>query len=106
MCAHSVYFVFDALGLAKETVTLEVDRREEFSPVKTRQGADSPDTARAAMTALHAQWVTDAGLTLPAAGEDEIVAVEIDPLIAEDSASFKNSLPRKPLETEHGHLYY
>jgi UDP-N-acetylglucosamine/UDP-N-acetylgalactosamine diphosphorylase len=99
-------FVFDALGLAKESVTLEVDRAEEFSPVKNRQGSDSPDTAREAMTALHAKWVSEAGLQTPAAGEDGIVAVEVDPLIAEDFASFDASLPRTPLETDDGHLYY
>ena len=99
-------FVFDALGLAKETVTLEVDRGVEFSPVKNREGADSPDTARKAMAALHAQWVSEAGLPLPAAGDDGVIAVEVDPLVAEDSENFKNSLPRKPLETDDGHLYY
>src|SRR5262249_18455661 len=35
-------FVFDALGLAERTVTLEVDRAVEFSPVKNARGEDSP----------------------------------------------------------------
>lgn len=99
-------FVFDALGLAKTSVTLEVDRAAEFSPVKNRLGADSPDTARAALSALHSGWAHDAGLALPAPGEDGIVGIEIDPLIAEDSESFIACLPRTPLETPEGQLYY
>lgn len=99
-------FVFDALGLAENSVTLEVDRSAEFAPVKNRQGTDSPDTARAAMCALHSQWVASAGLPVPEPGEDGVVPVEIDPLLAEDSDSFLACLPSAPLETDEGHLYH
>jgi UDP-N-acetylglucosamine/UDP-N-acetylgalactosamine diphosphorylase len=99
-------FVFDALGLAETSVTLEVDRAVEFSPVKNRLGSDSPDTARAALSALHSSWALAAGLTLPAAGEDGVIPFEIDPLLAEDSESFIECLPRTPLETGEGQLYH
>ena len=99
-------FVFDALGLANESVTLEVDRAAEFAPVKNREGNDSPDTARAQLCALHGKWALEAGLTLPAPDEVGVVAIEIDPVLAEDAESFRACLPRTPLETDDGQLYY
>ncbi|MCH2107583.1 MAG: UDPGP type 1 family protein, partial [Planctomycetes bacterium] len=86
-------FVFDALGLADQSVTLEVEREMEFAPVKNRQGGDSPDTARALMCSLHAGWAARAGLSLPEAGEDGVVSVEVDPSIAETYDEFQSALP-------------
>lgn len=75
-------FIFDALGFARRALTLEVDRGEEFSPVKNADGADSPETARCAMSTLHRCWLEQAaGTQLP----DDFV-VEISPLRAGDLA--------------------
>ena len=48
-------FIFDTFPLAENVALLEVRRDEEFAPVKNAPGsaADSPDTARAAILALH-----------------------------------------------------
>ncbi|KAG2434619.1 hypothetical protein HXX76_007514 [Chlamydomonas incerta] len=58
-------FIFDTFPLAAggRTALVEVDRREEFAPVKNAPGSasDSPDTARAALLSLHAGWVRAAG---------------------------------------------
>jgi UDP-N-acetylglucosamine/UDP-N-acetylgalactosamine diphosphorylase len=99
-------FVFDALGLTSKSVTLEVSREMEFAPVKNRQGADSPDTARGLMCALHADWAERSGMPLPPAGEDGITSVEVDPLLAETFEDFKAAMPRAPLVSEEGHLYH
>jgi UDP-N-acetylglucosamine/UDP-N-acetylgalactosamine diphosphorylase len=99
-------FVFDALGFAETSVTLEVERREEFAPVKNREGADSPDTARAMMCALHAGWAQAAGLELPKAGEDGVTPLEVDSLLADDLESFRAVHTHAPLVTDEGHLYY
>ena len=40
------------------------------------------------------------------AGEDGVIAVEVDPLLAEDRETFLACLPRTPLETNDGQLYY
>ncbi|MBI4830997.1 MAG: UDPGP type 1 family protein, partial [Candidatus Lindowbacteria bacterium] len=39
-------FVFDALSRARASAILEVDRDEEFAPIKNAEGEDSPETAR------------------------------------------------------------
>ena len=39
-------FLFDALALAARGVVMEVDRDEEFAPVKNAEGVDSPDSCR------------------------------------------------------------
>ena len=48
-------FIFDSFPLAERCALLEVRREDEFAPVKNAPGAaaDSPDTARRAMLALH-----------------------------------------------------
>jgi len=78
-------FIFDALGFAERSVTLEVPREEEFSPVKNASGADSPGTARAAMIAQHLSWLQGSG-KLPAAPDD--LVVEVSPLYALDATEF------------------
>lgn len=78
-------FIFDALGFAERSVTLQVSRDEEFSPVKNAAGADSPDTARAALNCLHRRWLA-ASNKLPAVPDD--LLVEISPLYALDEQEF------------------
>ena len=65
-------FVFDAIPLAKRTSCLEVTREEEFSPVKNKEGIDSPETARMAMANLHRQWLEEAGAELAPDAKVEI----------------------------------
>jgi UDP-N-acetylglucosamine/UDP-N-acetylgalactosamine diphosphorylase len=72
-------FVFDALPVARNTCCLEVNRSEEFSPVKNLNGIDSPDTAQEAMCALHRTWLRDAGVEIHPEAQ-----VEISPLYALD----------------------
>ncbi|MCA8980793.1 MAG: UTP--glucose-1-phosphate uridylyltransferase [Planctomycetes bacterium] len=98
-------FVFDALGLAANSVTLEVDRAEEFSPVKNSAGSDSPETARRDMCRLHAGWVAHAGLELPASTAGDAPLVEVDPLVAETLPEFLAARPKRTEPPSGGHLY-
>ncbi len=97
-------FVFDALGDSERSVTLEVSRAEEFSPVKNARGEDSPESARADLCRLHAVWARSAGLELPSPDAGGVHPIEIDPLIAEDAAQFQ-SRPHTPIVTDRGHFY-
>lgn len=98
-------FIFDALRRTQRSVTLEVDRRTEFSPVKNAEGTDSPRSCRADLAQTFAEWVQAAGGELPAPGPDGFPLVEIDPRVAECRQEF---LARWPLQAEDlggGHLY-
>jgi len=78
-------FVFDALGEAANSVTMEVRREDEFSPVKNAEGEDSPATARRHLVEMWSRWMRAAGLDLPKAKEGASPwAIEISPLTALD----------------------
>ena len=80
-------FIFDALPLADRWLAMEASRAEEFAPLKNATGADSPHAVRAAMSRLHASWLTAAGVSVPSAPDGEPVhEVEISPLFALDAA--------------------
>jgi UDP-N-acetylglucosamine/UDP-N-acetylgalactosamine diphosphorylase len=76
-------FLFDAIPLADRSLILETTRADEFSPIKSNHGADSPDTARADLIAQFRRWHEHAGLPI-ADG-----AVEVDPTKAPDETSFR-----------------
>jgi UDP-N-acetylglucosamine pyrophosphorylase len=69
-------FIFDVFPAAKKMAVLEIDRSEEFSPVKNAPGSaeDSPDTARAIVGALHRKWLLAAGAEVEGAGQVEVSA--------------------------------
>jgi len=98
-------FVFDALGDSRRSVTLEVERGLEFSPVKNAAGADSPATCRADLCALFAPWLAAAGEELPPVDEDGNPPVEIDPRVAETQEEFLARSDRKALRHEGGVVY-
>jgi UDP-N-acetylglucosamine/UDP-N-acetylgalactosamine diphosphorylase len=79
-------FIFDALPLARSTMTQEVDRSREFAPVKNAEGVDSPRTARQALVNLYGRWLREAGIEVPGDGEGNVEGrLEISPLFALDA---------------------
>ncbi len=54
-------FIFDALPMADRWLVMESPRAEEFAPVKNADGADSPATARQAISNLACAWLERAG---------------------------------------------
>jgi UDP-N-acetylglucosamine/UDP-N-acetylgalactosamine diphosphorylase len=80
-------FVFDAIQLAARTCCMEVDRGEEFSPVKNKSGSDSPSTARQSMINLHKNWLLCAGVNVPSG-----LKVEVSPLFALDKEELMGKL--------------
>jgi UDP-N-acetylglucosamine/UDP-N-acetylgalactosamine diphosphorylase len=88
-------FVFDAIPLAERTSCMEVAREEEFSPVKNKEGMDSPETARQAMVDLHRKWLKDAGAEVAPGAK-----VEISPLFALNKEELREKLQGKRLKIE------
>jgi len=72
-------FIFDVIPFAEKTCCVELDRAEEFAPLKNREGADSPETVKPAMSSLHKAWLKEAGIET---GGCE--TVEVSPLYALD----------------------
>jgi UDP-N-acetylglucosamine/UDP-N-acetylgalactosamine diphosphorylase len=77
-----VFDVFPFLAL-KQFASLEVDRKDEFSPLKNGRGAgeDDPDTSRKDILDQGTRWVKAAGATVISetdGGEE----VEVSPLIS------------------------
>ena len=90
-------FVFDALPLADNPLVLEVDRSEEFSPVKNATGRDSLETSHRDQIARACNWLASAGVNVPrnADGRPDIT-VAISPAFAIDAdtvRSKKASIP-------------
>ncbi|MGE4286723.1 MAG: UTP--glucose-1-phosphate uridylyltransferase [Phycisphaerae bacterium] len=99
-------FVFDALPMATHSIILETLREEEFAPVKNAEGLDSPAVTREMMIARAANWLEEAGVSVPRDETGKVACViEMSPLFAagpEDIAAKKDSLP----EFEQGGTYY
>jgi UDP-N-acetylglucosamine/UDP-N-acetylgalactosamine diphosphorylase len=79
-------FVFDALPLAKKSIILEIDRKEQFAPIKNATGVDSLESSRQLQLERAAKWLTLAGVEVPCHPDGTIdVQVEISPLFALDA---------------------
>lgn len=90
-------FIFDAIPLAKRALFFEVDRTEEFAPLKNREGPDSVETCLRGQVEKAARWLETCGVTVPR-GEDgrPRSLLEISPLFALDRAELaakRASLP-------------
>ncbi|WP_199620840.1 UTP--glucose-1-phosphate uridylyltransferase [Paenibacillus alkalitolerans] len=74
-------FIFDYFPFAEKTTVLLAEREEEFAPVKNKEGADSPLTARNQILNLHKKWLADSGVDLAKLGlQDRFI--EISPLLS------------------------
>ncbi len=76
-------FIFDAFRYARGVTLFEVEREQEFSPVKNARGQDSPATARQAMSELYARWLAQHQVEVPRRPGGEVaIAIEVSPLTA------------------------
>lgn len=75
-------FIFDVFPLSERMAILDVERSEEFAPVKNESGSatDSPDTARTMLSQLAQKWMMHAGATLVGQHEDASAVCEISPM--------------------------
>ena len=78
-------FIFDAIPLAKNPLVLEVDRAEEFSPVKNATGVDSLETSQRDQVRRAFRSLEDARVPVPRKTDGEPdVTVVISPSFAVD----------------------
>ncbi len=90
-------FVFDALPLAKNALLLDVDRAEEFSPVKNAKGVDSVESAIRDQIRRACRWLEGAGATIPRKPDGEPdLTVEIGPSYALDAEDVQRRITRPP----------
>jgi UDP-N-acetylglucosamine/UDP-N-acetylgalactosamine diphosphorylase len=99
-------FIFDSIPLARNPLQYEVQRREEFGPVKNANGEDSPETARAAMSAKAVRWPAQCGLGISEAGAPAQPLVEISPLFALDVDELKERLRESHTPDVTGQNYF
>jgi UDP-N-acetylglucosamine/UDP-N-acetylgalactosamine diphosphorylase len=86
-------FIFDALRDARKVVNVAFDRAEEFSPVKNKEGNDSPATCRRDLCDKWGRWLEAAGLSVPRDADGHVaIRLEIDPCYALDAAQFRARL--------------
>jgi UDP-N-acetylglucosamine/UDP-N-acetylgalactosamine diphosphorylase len=80
-------FVFDALPFARNSVIIETDRMDDFSPVKNATGVDSAVTCRDDQLRQFARWLRAAGADVPVDPTGlPAYPIEIGPLFGDDPA--------------------
>jgi len=89
-------FIFDALPMARASITVEIARDEQFSPIKNAEGNDSPQTCRRDMNRLYARWLVGAGVSVACGADGEPVDIEIDPRLALDAGEVRARLAGHP----------
>jgi len=73
-------FIFDVFPLSTNMAIMEVEREEEFAPVKNAPGmsSDTPELALDKLSSLAKSWLENAGAKL--VDKDDIKCCEISPL--------------------------
>jgi len=85
----------------QKSLTLEVERKREFSAVKNKQGSDTPESAQKDLLWNYADWIVSAGLDLEqdAQGNPKLT-FEISPLFALNAKDIKAKKDSVPVITE------
>ena len=79
-------FVFDALQDVQRSVSIEVERGKEFSPLKNSEGENSPQTVHHDLKNTWGRWLESAGFNVPRNEKGQIIPdIEISPLFALDA---------------------
>ncbi|MBN2411348.1 UDPGP type 1 family protein [candidate division KSB1 bacterium] len=98
-------FIFDAFPFAKKIMVFETDRKKDFSPIKNKDGFDSPQTARQDLCNQFGNWLGKAGFHVKRDSNGNVLdKIEISPLFALDEKEFHNRKP-KPNGNKDGYLF-
>jgi len=98
-------FIFDAFPFAKKIMVLETDRQNDFSPIKNKDGFDSPHTARQDLSNVFAKWLEQAGFNVNRDDNgNPFENIEISPLYAMNGKEFVNRKPEHNVNKD-GYLF-
>ena len=83
-------FIFDALALVDRSLTMQVNRVEEFAPIKNAEGEDSPASSHRIQSDRHGQWLESVGVQVPHRTDGSVDAkIEIGALAAMESTDLR-----------------
>lgn len=90
-------FVFDALPMCERSLVFEVDRIDEFAPIKNAEGKDSPASSRNIQIERAARWLEARGVEVARDESGEVEGeIEISPVTATRAEELdKSELPRR-----------
>ena len=84
-------FIFDALPLARSSITLQTSRMEEFAPIKNAEGEDSPASSHRIQSDRNGAWLESVGVIIPRRTDGSVDAkIEIGPLAALEANDLRN----------------
>ncbi|GJJ71437.1 UDP-N-acetylglucosamine/UDP-N-acetylgalactosamine diphosphorylase [Entomortierella parvispora] len=98
-------FVFDVFPFTERMAVLEVERREEFSPLKNAPGSgqDCPETSRSHILEQHARFIEAAGGKIVVGEEDAQVdgvpTLELSPLVSYAGEGLAEIVAGKSIKT-------
>jgi UDP-N-acetylglucosamine/UDP-N-acetylgalactosamine diphosphorylase len=85
-------FVFDALPLARDPLLVEINREEEFGPIKNPSGSDSRSSSEKLQISRNQRWLKVVGVP------EKLNKVEISPLFAPTLPYFLEQTSKFPLD--------
>lgn len=85
-------FVFDALPLARDPLLVEINREEEFGPIKNPSGSDSRSSSEKLQISRNQRWLKVIGVP------EKLNKVEISPLFAPTLPYFLEQTSKFPLD--------
>ncbi|KAF9426478.1 UDP-N-acetylglucosamine pyrophosphorylase [Podila epigama] len=98
-------FVFDVFPFTERMAVFEVDRREEFSPLKNAPGSgqDCPETSRRDILQQHVRFIENAGGKVVVGEDDKLVegapTLEISPLVTYSGEGLAEIVSGKSIKT-------
>jgi len=85
-------FVFDALPLARNPLLMEINREEEFGPIKNPTGTDSLVSSKKLQISRNLRWLHEVGT------DHALSNLEISPLFAPTLPYFSERTTKLPLD--------
>ena len=85
-------FVFDALPLAHDPLLMEINRKEEFGPIKNPRGSDSRASSEKLQIFRNQRWLKELGRV------GKLNKIEISPLFAPTLPYFLEQASKFPLD--------